>query len=331
MARRCPVCLIRGEMAGPVESGGTQVLKVTCNRCGEFKVSNRFQAGAMQENPQDGFLALGGTESRVRSDLSAWIRQQEGQDLLLTYGFLMEDSQDPYRIAFDSKRAQIKTFQDRADRLLHYLGKLSKFAGQKQEIDDRWFSRAWALNSKELSFILSHLENQKLIEKIGNGIYRVTSKGWTHIELLKQSNLESSQGFIAMSFEEALTEVYVKAFKPAVEEAGYDAFRVDHEPHNDMIDNKIISEIRRSRFLVADLTDHKQGVYFEAGYAHGLNIPVLWTCREDQGSKTHFDARQFNQVRWTPEDLGKLREDLSLMISAVVGWGPNKPNLGKVD
>ncbi len=36
------------------------------------------------------------------------------------------------------------------------------------------------------------------------------------------------------------------------------------------------------RFMIADFTGHRGGVYFEAGFAHGLGIPVIWTCREDQ-------------------------------------------------
>lgn len=56
------------------------------------------------------------------------------------------------------------------------------------------------------------------------------------------------------------------------------------------------AEIRRSRFLVADFThDKKQGargsVYYEAGFAHGLNIPVIFTARD--GTKPHFDTSAY--------------------------------------
>jgi hypothetical protein len=61
------------------------------------------------------------------------------------------------------------------------------------------------------------------------------------------------------------------------------------------------------------------GVYFEAGFAQGLGIPVIWTCRSDQISHVHFDTRQFNHILWTtPEDL-KVR--LFNRIGAVVGLG----------
>jgi len=49
--------------------------------------------------------------------------------------------------------------------------------------------------------------------------------------------------------------------------------------HNEKICDKIVSEIRKSRLLVADFTDNRGGVYFEAGFAMGLSIPVIWMCR----------------------------------------------------
>lgn len=59
--------------------------------------------------------------------------------------------------------------------------------------------------------------------------------------------------------------------------------------HTDRIDDKILAEIRRSGLLVADFTGHRQGVYFEAGFALGLDVPVIWCCREDEIEKAHFE------------------------------------------
>jgi hypothetical protein len=54
--------------------------------------------------------------------------------------------------------------------------------------------------------------------------------------------------------------------------------------HLNKVDDVIVAEIRRSRFLVADFTCEpgkvRGGVYFEAGFARGLNIPIIWTCRD---------------------------------------------------
>ena len=84
--------------------------------------------------------------------------------------------------------------------------------------------------------------------------------------------------------------------------------RIDSKEHSNKIDDEIIAEIRRSRFVVADFTSEEDkprgGVYYEAGFAMGLNIPVIWTCRADMIGNVHFDTRQFNHITWDdPEDL----------------------------
>ena len=61
------------------------------------------------------------------------------------------------------------------------------------------------------------------------------------------------------------------------------------------------------------------GVYYEAGFAQGLNIPVIWTCREDRMDRVHFDTRQYSHILWTgPQDL---RQKLRNKIGAVIGYG----------
>lgn len=104
-------------------------------------------------------------------------------------------------------------------------------------------------------------------------------------------------------------------FKPGIEDSKYfKAVRVDSDEHNQKIDDRIVALIRQSGLLVADFTGDRGGVYFEAGLAQGLGIPVIWTCRIDYSDKLHFDTRQYNHILWrTPEEL---RDSLSNRIMA---------------
>ena len=125
-----------------------------------------------------------------------------------------------------------------------------------------------------------------------------------------------------MWFSNDFLEAWKGGFAPAIASAGYEPYRVDQEPHIDRIDAKIVAEIRNSRFLVADVTGHRQGVYFEAGYATGLGRPVIWTVRKDDLENVHFDTRQYNHVVWEePEDLS---EQLFDLIRAVIGVGSRR-------
>jgi nucleoside 2-deoxyribosyltransferase len=120
-----------------------------------------------------------------------------------------------------------------------------------------------------------------------------------------------------MSFSEDLKPIWEGPIFTAITKAGYKPYRVDAEPHSDRIDFKIISEIKNSRFLVADVTEHKLGVYFEAGYALGLGLPVIWCVRKDHLEKVHFDTRQYNHIVW--EAPNELENQLYDFICAIIG------------
>jgi hypothetical protein len=52
--------------------------------------------------------------------------------------------------------------------------------------------------------------------------------------------------------------------------------------------------------------DLRPSVYFEAGFAQGLDIPVLLTCHESEQDQIHFDLRQFPRILWSnPEQLAR--------------------------
>ena len=48
--------------------------------------------------------------------------------------------------------------------------------------------------------------------------------------------------------------------------------------HVENINDKMLADIRRAQFVVADFTHHPNGVYFEAGFALGLAKLVIWTA-----------------------------------------------------
>jgi nucleoside 2-deoxyribosyltransferase len=69
--------------------------------------------------------------------------------------------------------------------------------------------------------------------------------------------------------------------------------------------------------VVADITEQKNGVDFEAGYARGLGLPVIWSVRKDDAKNVHFDGAQYKQIRW--ESAKELGEVLFGYICTIVG------------
>lgn len=236
----------------------------------------------------------------------------------------------------------------RADSILEYLADRSNTLGQevalqtlpesttKVSVDD--FERTYlellahsgCMSSDELVFLLKHLRDRQFIEYraglSGMLTCALTVKGYTRLAELEQTSTMSSTGFVAMWFDSSMEKVWEHGLEPGIRNAGYDPVRIDRQEHLNKIDDEIIAEIRRSRFVVADFTHGTQGarggVYYEAGFAHGRGIPVIFTCREDQLCKVHFDTRQYKHLLWTePADL---RDKLANRIMATLGDGPHK-------
>ena len=69
--------------------------------------------------------------------------------------------------------------------------------------------------------------------------------------------------------------------------------------------------------VLADVTEQRSGVYFEAGYALGLGLPVIWSVRKDDAKNVHFDTAQYSQIRW--ESAKNLEEGLLDYICAIIG------------
>lgn len=246
------------------------------------------------------------------------------------------------------KRRRNLSVPERADRLLGYLCQLEThvgggFGSLMGENYPRFLNMlAWSESTisesemdsqrKEIQFFLNYLEEQGWISpRYFNGIKEVnhlTVKGYAHLAELEKEAKDSSQAFVAMWFDDSMKDTYEIGIRPGIEDAGYEARRIDRIEHINRIDDEIIAEIRRSRFVVADFTHGdsgaRGGVYYEAGFAHGLNIPVIFTCRKDVLEDIHFDTRQYNHIPWEEDKLEEFRKALSDRISAVIGDGPNK-------
>ena len=156
----------------------------------------------------------------------------------------------------------------------------------------------------------------------------LTVEGYARLADIQKIKTESSRGFMAMWFDQSMNEAWEKGFEPGIRKAGYDPVRIDQKQHVNKIDDEIIAEIRRARFIVADFTQDESGarggVYYEAGFAHGLGIPVIFTCREDCLKEIHFDIRQYNCILWKDKDLEKLQKDLTNRIRAILEDGPGR-------
>lgn len=198
------------------------------------------------------------------------------------------------------------------DRILLYIDGKRKTAAEFVQFSDHDYPIAFAKDTGEFRYYLSNLVHMGNLEHpiAGPGNlkqFRLTAAGWQRVMELSKTERDSDQAFVAMWFAPELGSIYEEGFKPALEAVGYQPVRIDLVQHNQKIDDRIVAEIRRSGLLVADFTGNRGGVYFEAGFAMGLGIPVIWTCKADEIDQVHFDTRQYNHIVWTDADDLKIR------------------------
>ncbi|MDE0405436.1 MAG: hypothetical protein OXI53_09010 [Nitrospira sp.] len=160
-----------------------------------------------------------------------------------------------------------------------------------------------------------------------SGYFKITVPGYQHVAE-ESTKRELSQCFVAMWFDDSMNRAYEEGIKKAVEECGYTPLRIDEKPDVNKIDDEIIAEIRRSRFMVADFTHDKVkgvrgAVFYEAGFAYGLGLEVIYSCRKGLEKELNFDTRQYHHILWeTPDDLCKQLRD---RIRARVGDYKTEP------
>jgi hypothetical protein len=298
---QCEVCTKEQAESRPVNFDGVHQV---CPRCGEFKLSGT--AGSVLRR---------GVGTTKRALLSGWVREQNnsGSIPMITTAVLDNVLQ-----------RSLPSIAQRAFSLLKEAEKGLGALGQTFNINEpRFLAASYSADVNDVVYLVRTLKDQGMMDfRAMGGACEILPRGYMKLDELRGAPSASGQGFIAMWFDAALNDAYEKGLQPGVLRAGYDPLRIDRVEHVNRIDDEIIRQINASRFVVADFTGHRGGVYFEAGYALGKGIPVFWTCRKSDMGNLHFDIRQFNCIDWDAPD--NLAERLAARIEAVLGVGPNK-------
>lgn len=204
-----------------------------------------------------------------------------------------------------------------ADRVVsHVARKVPLIGGLWQFEATTDYPIAVSKNPEEFTNLLYLGQKMGYWEIVGSSALKLTPPGLRRLRKLRTRPVDPNSAFVAIGFGPQMIEAYELGIKPALQDTGYLAIRVDQIEHNEKVDDRIIAEIRRSSLLVADFTGHRQNVYFEAGLATGIGLHVIWLCHERDISEAHFDTRQYNHIVWSaPPDLrAKLRNRIEATI-----------------
>ncbi len=320
----CPIC---GNKAPHAETDQNNYI-FDCVRCGEYVLIGLYDIH---------FKDLSDTQ---RAHLSGYIRDNQS----LTSRCLI--NREEFTDIINNVVQILPSIK--ANKILLTLSDISNIPGTEIEItkgSNNFFllqGKSYIINNDEWIYIIQDLLEKELgyIEFIKyatagpltKSYIKITPKGWNQLSKLRLPNQNSNTAFIAMWFNNIVKPVR-EIIKQAIRNAGYEPKIVDEEPFNGDVVNQIITYINQARFVIADLTEQRQGVYFEAGYAKGLNIPVIYSVRDDQIDpiketgkpdplRVHFDLNHQNLLSWNNDNLVDFQKRLTNQITATIGVGP---------
>ncbi len=236
------------------------------------------------------------------------------------------------------------TYEQKIKRALCWIASHSSYRGEAvtistEDIESVFFlensyyerykkvcSRSWL---RELAFLYNYLNDKDLLQnKLTEGemhylieglkdppypwalIFTLSPKAYQMVENFKPNK----NVFVAMKFG---TETLALREKIKEGLVGYNVRIMDEIEHNHLIVPEMLKEIKNSGFVIAELSNHNNGAYYEAGYALGLGKEVIHICQKDELSNgLHFDVAQVNTIVY--ENIDEIPEKLKRRIQATI-------------
>ncbi len=279
---------------------------VDCPYCGKYSITGNL------------YIELYNRDKNNFYKVSSWIREQND-----VFGESPTFDDKKFREILDRRDKKIKEKFDILMRMLFTAPNyISLYDTGESEVDGRYIQdknaswttnqflvKTWAKNYRELYALFQKAIDEKLVDcEIVNArainYYTLTFNGLEYIENLGNPNQTSKNIFVAFNFDSGLQEVFNQYLKEALEKEGfnYTVVNQDNVDHNKNINDEVIAKLKFSRIVIADFTNHRNSVYFEAGFAMGMKIPIIWSCQEGHEKDMSFDTRQFPHIVWKNKD-----------------------------
>ena len=124
---------------------------------------------------------------------------------------------------------------------------------------------------KLLSNFIKELGSEFILSKISEESEIVNKSLDKHTDKI----INSRDVFVLMPFEEKFQTIYYNVLKPLIDSLGYSASKADENLKIGTVIDQIQQYIRNAILVIADVSGKNPNVFYELGYAHGLNKNVL--------------------------------------------------------
>lgn len=265
----------------------------TCNVCHRYVLERSFQIERYSKQKDKYFK------------VSSWIREQND---LFDKAPKITSKDFPKLLDMSDKKVK-----EKFDLMMQHVYK-SKYQtiDTKQCVVQSWFideAEFLLFFQKAIDDGFVKAEIQRFMDRTSRIQFQsITFDGLQYVENLESPNKSSKNVFLAFNFETELNDVFSTYVREAVEESGLNCIIVNQNntEHDKSITDEIIGKLKSSRIVIADFTNHRNSVYFEAGFAMGMKIPIIWTVQKGHEENMSFDTRQYPHIVWeNGEDLKK--------------------------
>jgi nucleoside 2-deoxyribosyltransferase len=294
----CPICFENANKIG-LDPLNTRYFIECSGVCGKYTISDLSQVQLKARN----------RDSKNEVKLLAFIQYKIKRSQLLG----SVPSIDKELLLEASENPTLPKALEQADNLILWLGRHVFSISQVEVVElKNLIPIIGACNVEDVNLVMRYLAQEGLINTGYNQIPDMATAvnlallipGWEKFEELnkiKNRNL----AFMAMKFNELSVAEAFFEFKKLVSDMGYELLTLTEKQEAGIIHNRLRVQIQQSRFVISDLTYQNQGVYWEAGYAEGKEIPVIYTCEENHFNDIHFDMKPSLTIKWSKDPSSK--------------------------
>ena len=254
----CPVCKQSVEHFKDIESLKSEVI---CNYCGEFIIEKSLQV-ILEKNDYNQLI------------IGSWIREQN------SFGVTPELKATDFENLISLKDKKIN---QKYELLLKYMYSKKTIQIELADLNRLYLVLFWCEDIKEFNVLLSKAVALNHLELVFDSMiykkYSITYDGKEFVENLGLDN-NSNKIFMAFYFSPEMKIQFAPTIEKAVKDASegkLEAVRVSSSTteHDTKIDDELIGMIKSSKAVIVDFTGNRTAVYYEAGFAMGLGIPVI--------------------------------------------------------
>lgn len=231
--------------------------------------------------------------------------QEKRQWFPILSGYIREltDCNETVLLSFEDLEAVVNspripgTMDEKAGRLLLYLHRNSSGPGDPVIIHrlSESCNLTYSPNLQELVYIIEKLKDELLIERIGT-TFKLTESGWREAAA-RAGGKRLKPCLVYLPNEKQLREEWKENVLPKLEQCGYFP-RMSGDSQAEKNGEDTVRLISECKLILADLASGEPEVYFAAGFALGMQIPVILTVNRDNAVNLPVRIKQIQPYVW---------------------------------